>query len=183
MILQSIKWHRAHSQWDERKSCVQSEGHSSREGKLDPQHGSNRPLSPSPNPEILVVELASQRAVRTVGASLPWWVTQKAAPFPVPLPQLLPRTSYPYSPHHLLFPESSSWHSTQPDGGSPAITTKPSWNLTAKNVEREPGPFQLSSPLQPTYPSHINDGNKTRWVKLPCCVHQKGSASSGKTFH
>lgn len=78
MILQSIKWHRAHSQWDERKSCVQSEGHSSREQKLDPQHGSSiRPLSPSPNREMLVVELTRQRAVRTVGASLPWWKSPK----------------------------------------------------------------------------------------------------------
>lgn len=63
MILQSIKWHRAHSQWDERKSCMQSEGHSSLEGKLNPQQGSHgRLLSASAGPGLLPGTLAGQGA-------------------------------------------------------------------------------------------------------------------------
>lgn len=116
MILQSIKWHRAHSQWDERKSCVQSEGHSSQEEELDPQHGSSiKPLSPSPNLEMLVVELTRQVCKKSGGVSAMMKATQKSGTFAHAPPSAAFENLHPNSPRRLVFPEGSFWHSTRSD--------------------------------------------------------------------
>lgn len=78
MILQSIKWQRAHSQWDERKPCVRSEGHSSWEGKPDPQQGrSIRHCLHLLTQTCWLWNAPARAAARTEGASVPWGKSPK----------------------------------------------------------------------------------------------------------